>query len=105
MYLKNFILSNPNGINSKVGEIGSKISGGQLQRIAIARAVYHDPSILIFDEATSALDSNTETKIIEDLKKMKGDKTIILVSHKKSTLQYCDQVIEIKNGKVTENKS
>ena len=103
--LKNFILSNPNGINSKVGEIGSKISGGQLQRIAIARAVYHDPSILIFDEATSALDSNTETKIIEDLKKMKGDKTIILVSHKKSTLQYCDQVIEIKNGKVTENKS
>ena len=103
--LKNFILSNPNGINSKVGEIGSKISGGQLQRIAIARAVYHDPSILIFDEATSALDSNTENKIIEDLKKMKGDKTIILVSHKKSTLQYCDQVIEIKNGKVTENKS
>ena len=102
--LKNFILSNPKGINSRVGEIGSRISGGQLQRIAIARAVYHDPSILIFDEATSALDSNTETEIIEDLKKMKGDKTIILVSHKKSTLQYCDQIIEIKNGKVTENK-
>lgn len=102
--LKNFILSSPKGINSKVGEIGSRISGGQLQRIAIARAVYHDPSILIFDEATSALDSNTETGIIEDLKKMKGDKTIILVSHKKSTLQYCDQIIEIKNGKLTENK-
>ena len=102
--LKNFILSNSKGINSKVGEIGSRISGGQLQRIAIARAVYHDPSILIFDEATSALDSNTETGIIEDLKKMKGDKTIILVSHKKSTLQYCDQIIEIKNGKLTENK-
>ena len=102
--LKNFILSNPKGINSKVGELGSRISGGQLQRIAIARAVYHDPSILIFDEATSALDSNTETGIIEDLKKMKGDKTIILVSHKKSTLQYCDQIIEIKNGKLTENK-
>jgi ABC-type multidrug transport system fused ATPase/permease subunit len=102
--LKKFILSKSKGINTRVGETGSNISGGQLQRIALARAVYHDPSILIFDEPTSALDSNTEAQIIKDLKKMKGNKTIILVSHKKSTLQYCDQIIEIKKGKVTNIK-
>ena len=102
--LKKFILSKSKGINTRVGETGSNISGGQLQRIALARALYHDPSILIFDEPTSALDSNIETQIIKDLKKMKGNKTIILVSHKKSTLQYCDQIIEIKKGKVANIK-
>ena len=80
--------------------MGSQLSGGQLQRIAIARAVYNDPSILIFDEATSALDSVIENEIINDLKDIKENKTIILVSHKPSTLKYCDKVIEIKNGKI-----
>jgi len=98
--LNNLISSKNKGVNSRVGEMGSQLSGGQLQRIAIARAVYNDPSILIFDEATSALDSNTEAEIIEDLKKMKENKTILLVSHKPSTLKYCDKVIEIKDGKI-----
>tara|TARA_Y100000389_G_C17454336_1_gene517041 strand:+ start:1099 stop:2835 length:1737 start_codon:yes stop_codon:yes gene_type:complete len=98
--LNNLISSKSKGINSRVGEMGSQLSGGQLQRIAIARAVYNDPSILIFDEATSALDSVIENEIINDLKDIKENKTIILVSHKPSTLKYCDKVIEIKNGKI-----
>ena len=98
--LDNLISSKSKGVNSRVGEMGSQLSGGQMQRIAIARAVYNDPSILIFDEATSALDSVIENEIINDLKDIKNNKTIILVSHKASTLKYCNKIIELKNGKI-----
>lgn len=98
--LDNLISSKSKGVNSRVGEMGSQLSGGQMQRIAIARAVYNDPSILIFDEATSALDSVIENEIINDLKDIKNNKTIILVSHKASTLKYCNKIIELKNSKI-----
>ena len=76
-----------------VGERGSKISGGELQRICIARAIYRDSEVLIFDEFTSALDEKTETKIIRNIFNLK--KTIIIVSHKPQTLKYCDDIYEL----------
>ena len=74
------------------------MSGGQRQRIGIARALYLDPSILVFDEATSALDIQTENDIMNSIKKLKGKITIIIVSHKPSTLTICDKVIELESG-------
>ena len=82
--------------NSMVGEKGTKISGGEKQRIAIARSLYIDPEIMIFDEATSGLDPDTENKIIESINKIASDKTIIMVSHKKSSLRHCKKIYEIK---------
>ena len=82
--------------NSMVGEKGTKISGGEKQRIAIARSLYIDPEIIIFDEATSGLDPDTENKIIESINKIASDKTIIMVSHKKSSLRHCQKIYEIK---------
>ncbi len=97
--LKKFVNNLPNKINSIVGERGSKISEGQKQRIGIARALYKDPEILILDEITSSLDADTENKIVSDINKMKGKKTILFISHKKNILDKCDKIIEVKNGK------
>ena len=97
--LKKFVSNLPNKINTDVGERGSKISEGQKQRIGIARALYKDPEILILDEITSSLDANTENKIVNDINKMKGKKTILFISHKKNILDKCDKIIEVKNGK------
>ena len=85
---------------SSLGESGIKISGGQKQRIAIARALYHNKSILILDESTSNLDSKTEAKIIDLLKKITSEITIIIISHKKSSLQQCNLLYEISNKKI-----
>ena len=79
-----------------VGEKGTKISGGEKQRIAIARSLYIDPEIMIFDEATSGLDPDTENKIIDSINKIASDKTIIMVSHKRSSLRHCKKIYEIK---------
>lgn len=87
-----------------LGEQGSRLSGGQRQRIGIARALYRNPQIIIFDEATSALDLNTENQIIEDINKLKGYKTIIIVSHKINILQNCDYIYEIKDKKIIKIK-
>ena len=76
-----------------------KISGGQQQRIGIARAIYNDTSVLFFDEATSALDGLTEEKVITSLKK-NNDKTIFLISHNFSTIKTCDKIIYFENGKI-----
>ena len=84
------------GIESFVGEKGSRLSGGQRQRVGIARALYHDPSILIFDEATNALDIETEKKIIKEIFLEKGNKTIIFVSHNLDNLTYCDLIYEVR---------
>ena len=73
------------------------LSGGQIQRIGIARALYHESDILIFDESTNALDINSEEKIIEEIKNLKNIKTIIMISHKMSILKICDKVYELKN--------
>ncbi len=87
-------------LNSSLGESGIKISGGQKQRIAIARALYHNKSILILDESTSNLDTKTENKIIDLLEKITEEITIIIVSHKKSSLAKCNKLFEINNRKI-----
>jgi ABC-type multidrug transport system fused ATPase/permease subunit len=98
--LDDFINNLPDNINSFVGERGVRISGGQKQRIGIARALYHDPSILVLDEATSALDSNTENEIMNVISTLK-DKTIIIIAHRISTLKNCDFIIKLEQGVIT----
>lgn len=92
----------PLGLETIVGERGSKLSGGQKQRIAIARALIKNPKILILDEATSALDSESEYKFKKELDNLKGKMTIIIVSHRLSTIKDCDQIIVINKGKIAE---
>jgi ATP-binding cassette subfamily C protein len=87
----------PEGIDTAVGENGINLSGGQKQRIAIARALYRNSKILILDEATSNLDTQTENKIIESINRLKGDITLIIISHRLSILEECDQIFEVKN--------
>lgn len=99
--LDKFISKLPRGINTNVGEGGSKISGGERQRIAIARALYKDPEVIIFDEATSALDVKTEEKIMNTIYRIGSNRTIILVAHRLSTLKNCDRVFSINNGFLT----
>lgn len=98
--LSSFIDELELGIETKVGERGIQLSGGQKQRIGIARALYHNPSVLIFDEATASLDNETEKHVMNSIYNLKQDKTIIIIAHRISTLQDCDQVYEIKNGKI-----
>lgn len=98
--LNDFVLSLPNSINTIVGERGSRISGGQRQRVGIARAIYHNPEILILDEATSSLDQETEKEIMNSIYDLKGKKTIIIVTHRLSTINKCDVVYNLSNGKI-----
>ena len=98
--LDEFIESLENGLDTMVGENGTKISGGQIQRIGIARAFYKQPQILILDEPTNSLDQENENKIIDTLKKLKGNITIIIVSHREEPLKLSDIKLSIKNGKI-----
>ena len=95
----NHISNLPNGVNTIVGERGVKLSGGQRQRIGIARALYHKPKVLILDEATSSLDVVTENKVMESIKLMQRAKTIIIVTHRISTVTNCDKILRINDGK------
>jgi len=102
----NFIIKNlKDGYSTVVGERGIKLSGGQRQRIGLARALYHNPKILILDEATSALDSKTEYSIINDLRNLSIRTTVVLITHKVSTIKNFDQIILIKDGNVCEQGS
>ena len=98
--LEKFINNLKFGVNTKVGERGVQLSGGQRQRIGIARALYHDPDIIILDEATSALDTETESDVMETLINFKGVKTIIMIAHRLTTLKDCDFIYKIKNGEI-----
>lgn len=100
--LKEYVQGLPKGLDTIVGERGIKFSGGQRQRIAIARALYYDPSILVMDEATSALDSETESAVMEAIEALQGEKTLIIVAHRITTIKNCDKVYEVKDGKIVE---
>lgn len=97
--LFDFVNALPNGVDTRVGEGGTRLSGGQRQRIGLARALYSKPNVLVLDEATSALDSETEKKIMKTILKLKGKITIISVAHRLSTLDECDFKVCFKNGK------
>ena len=103
--LFSFINSLEDGLLTMVGERGVRLSGGQRQRIGIARALYCSPEILILDEATSALDSETEALILDELLRFKGNKTIIVIAHRLTTLSNCDKIIEISNGVIIKTGS
>lgn len=98
--MKEFVMEQPEGLNSQIGERGVRISGGQRQRLGIARALYHDPELLIFDEATSALDNDTETAIMEAVDKLHGQKTLVIIAHRLRTIENCDIIYEVKEGKI-----
>ena len=99
-YLDDFILSLPKKLKSKVGENGSLLSGGQKQRIGIAREIYKMKPIRVLDEATNALDPHIENIIIKRLFKLKYLKLIVVVSHKKSNLSFCNKICKIHQGKI-----
>jgi ATP-binding cassette subfamily C protein len=98
--LYDHFLSLPDKLETRLGENGKNLSGGQRQRISIARALYHDPEVIILDEATSALDLETENNIIKVINALKGQKTIIAVAHRLSTLKAADRLIYMKNGSI-----
>jgi HlyD family secretion protein len=100
--LEEFVKELENGVHTKVGERGVQLSGGQRQRIGIARALYHQPEILIFDEATSSLDGITEKMIMQAVHKFSGEKTIIMIAHRLKTVEKCDQIFFIDEGKVAD---
>ncbi len=97
--LADFVRKLPNGLDNVVGDKGVRISGGQRQRIAIARALYKEPEILVLDEATSALDTETESAVMDAIELLQGQKTLIIIAHRLTTIQNCDAVYEIKDGK------
>ena len=89
------------GLETKVGEQGATLSGGQRQRVGIARALYHDPDVLILDEATSALDNETERTVIEAVESLSGRKTVIVVAHRLTTVRRCDRIALLADGRIS----
>lgn len=98
--LLDFVEKMPNGIHTEIGDRGLRLSGGQRQRIGIARALYHNPEVLVLDEATSALDNETEKAVMESIDSLKGQKTMIIIAHRLSTIKNADVVYEVGKGKV-----
>ncbi len=90
----------PNGINTIIGEKGDRLSGGQRQRIALARALYYERDVIVMDEATSSLDSENEYKIMSEINAMKGNRTMIIITHRLSIVRECDRVYRLKDGKI-----
>ena len=99
--LKEFVQGLEKGLDTSVGDRGVRLSGGQRQRIGIARALYHDPEILVLDEATSALDSSTEQAVMESIESLQGLKTMIIIAHRLTTIKNADLVYEVSGGNVT----
>lgn len=100
--LEQFVKDLPQGLETLVGERGIRLSGGQRQRIGIARALYHDPSVLVLDEATSSLDSTTESGVMEAVRALQGKKTLIIVAHRLSTVEHCNRLYRLEQGKLIE---
>jgi ABC-type multidrug transport system fused ATPase/permease subunit len=98
--LAEFIRALPGGLDTLVGERGVRLSGGQLQRVGIARALYHDPPVLVLDEATSALDTATENEVMRAVEALHGDKTVLIVAHRLSTVERCDRIFRMADGRI-----
>ncbi|MBQ9437151.1 MAG: ABC transporter ATP-binding protein [Lachnospiraceae bacterium] len=98
--LAEFIRELPEGLETTIGDRGIRLSGGQRQRIGIARALYHDPEILVFDEATSALDNETEAALMEAINSFHGKKTMVIIAHRLNTIEKCDIIYKVQNGDI-----
>lgn len=96
--LKEFVEELPQGLDTTIGDRGVRLSGGQRQRIGIARALYHDPEILVFDEATSALDNETEAAVMEAVNSFHGKKTMVIIAHRLNTIEKCDLIYKVEDG-------
>ena len=101
--LKEFIEELPDGLDTTIGDRGVRISGGQRQRIGIARALYHDPEILVFDEATSALDNDTEKAVMDAVNSFHGKKTMVIIAHRLNTIAKCDVIYKVDGEKIVES--
>ena len=99
-HIAEFIESSPDGYNALVGERGVRVSGGQRQRLVIARALYRQASVLIFDEATSALDNTTEQSVMDAIEELGGDLTILIIAHRLTTVKHCDFIVELDQGRI-----
>ncbi len=102
--LDEFVRSLPDGLDTGIGERGIRISGGQRQRIGIARALYEDPEVLVLDEATSALDNDTEAAIMDSINRLHGKKTLVIIAHRLQTIEKCDMVFRVENGKIKKER-
>jgi ATP-binding cassette, subfamily B, bacterial PglK len=100
--LADFVRSLPHGLDTMVGEHGVRLSGGQRQRVGIARALYHDPAVLVLDEPTSALDTRTEADVLEAIGSLAGSRTILIVSHRASALAHCTRLYRLAEGRIVE---
>jgi ATP-binding cassette subfamily C protein len=98
--LTHFLAELPQGLDTRIGERGLRLSGGERQRLAIARAVYHEPDLLVFDEATSALDLGTEAEVTRAIDALRGRKTIIVISHRLTSVANCDRLVWLRGGRV-----
>lgn len=102
--LLDFVETLPEGVHTEIGERGVRLSGGQRQRIGIARALYQNPEVLVFDEATSALDNNTESEIMDSIHRLHGQKTMIIIAHRLTTIEACDHIFRVGDGKITKER-
>lgn len=102
--LEEFVKSLPEGLDTSIGERGVRLSGGQRQRIGIARALFTDPELIILDEATSALDNETEAAIMEAINALHGKKTLIIIAHRLTTIEECDMVYRVEDGKIKKER-
>lgn len=103
--LETLIKQLPEGLDTVIGENGTRLSGGQRQRVGIARALYHDPEVLVMDEATSALDNITEREITKAIESLKGERTIIMIAHRLTTVKNCDRLYFMEDGKIIQEGS
>jgi len=98
--MKEYVINMKQGLDTEIGERGVRLSGGQVQRIGIARALYSNPEVLIFDEATSALDSETEQAVMDSIEALQGKRTMVVIAHRLNTISKCDMIYNVDGGKI-----
>jgi ABC-type multidrug transport system fused ATPase/permease subunit len=103
--LLDFVNRLPQGLETNVGERGVRLSGGERQRLGLARALYGDPSLVILDEATSALDTETEAQVMSEVIGMRGQRTLLVIAHRLSTVQHCDRLYRLEAGRIVQEGS